>query len=133
MVWQPNILNNCYELSGGYAPRTTHQGLCPGPRWGTSVPQTSCAPTSKSWLRYWGRDGDDWMSDGNEWQRSDAATGNVRLSAGMHVLLLVLLYYNYIILTLQICSFSTVFIHSSKCVTISLIHRASQRQRKNMT
>jgi len=31
MVWQPNILNNCYELSGGYAgaPRTTHQGLCP--------------------------------------------------------------------------------------------------------
>ena len=30
MVWQPNILNNCYEFSGGYAPRTTHQGLCPG-------------------------------------------------------------------------------------------------------
>jgi len=29
MVWQPNILNNCYELSGGYVPRTTHQGLCP--------------------------------------------------------------------------------------------------------
>ena len=28
MVWQPNILNNCYELSGGYAPRTTHQELC---------------------------------------------------------------------------------------------------------
>ena len=25
-----------------------------------------------------GRDGDDWMSDGSEWQRSDAATGNVR-------------------------------------------------------
>ena len=24
-----------------------------------------------------GRDGDDWMSDGNEFQRSDAATGNV--------------------------------------------------------
>ena len=31
-VWQPNILNNCYELSEGYAPRTTHQGLCPGPQ-----------------------------------------------------------------------------------------------------
>jgi len=29
MVWQPNILNNCYEPSGGYAPRTIHQGLCP--------------------------------------------------------------------------------------------------------
>jgi len=31
MVWQPNILNNCYELAGGYAPplQTTHQGLCP--------------------------------------------------------------------------------------------------------
>jgi len=29
MVWPPNILNNCYELSGGYAPRTAHQGLCP--------------------------------------------------------------------------------------------------------
>ena len=25
-----------------------------------------------------GRDGDDWMSDGNEFQRCDAATGNVR-------------------------------------------------------
>ena len=36
-------------------PRTTHQGLCPGPRWGTSVPQTPCAPTSKSWLRHWPR------------------------------------------------------------------------------
>jgi len=23
MVWQPNILNNCYELSGGYAPPRT--------------------------------------------------------------------------------------------------------------
>ena len=29
MIWQPNILNNCYELSGGYVPRTTHQGLWP--------------------------------------------------------------------------------------------------------
>jgi len=29
MIWQPNILNNCYKLSGGYAPQTTHQGLCP--------------------------------------------------------------------------------------------------------
>jgi len=30
MIWQPNILNNCYELSGGYAPPpTTYQGLCP--------------------------------------------------------------------------------------------------------
>jgi len=31
----------------------------------------------KRW-RKTGRDGDDWMSDGSEVQRSDAATGNVR-------------------------------------------------------
>jgi len=30
----------------------------------------------KRW-RKTGRDGDDWMSDGSEFQRSDAATGNV--------------------------------------------------------
>jgi len=24
MVWQPNILNNCIELSGGYAPPPNH-------------------------------------------------------------------------------------------------------------
>ena len=53
MVWQPNILNNCYELSGGYAPQTTHKGLCPWTPLGTSVPQTPCAPTSKSWLSHW--------------------------------------------------------------------------------
>ena len=31
--------------------------------------------------RWWktGRDGDDWMSDGNEFQRSDAATGNIQV------------------------------------------------------
>jgi len=40
MVWQPNILNNCYELSGGYAPEPPTRGSAPGPRWGTSVPQT---------------------------------------------------------------------------------------------
>jgi len=52
MVWQPNILNNCYELSGGYAPsEPPTRGSAPGPRWGTSVPQTPCAPTSESWLR----------------------------------------------------------------------------------
>jgi len=42
MVWQPNILNNCYELSGGYAPEPPIRGSVPGPRWGTSVPQTPC-------------------------------------------------------------------------------------------
>ena len=53
MVWQPNILNNCYELSGSYAPRTIHQGVCTfDPAWGTSVPQTPVPPT-KSWLRHW--------------------------------------------------------------------------------
>jgi len=48
MVWQPNILNNCYELSGGYPPEPPTSG----PRWGTFVPQTPCAPTSKSWLHH---------------------------------------------------------------------------------
>ena len=43
MVWQPNILINCYELSGGYAPEPPTRGSAPGPRWGTSVPQTPCA------------------------------------------------------------------------------------------
>jgi len=53
MVWHPNILNNCYELSGGYPPpRTTHQGSASGPRWGTSVFQTPCVPTSKFLLRH---------------------------------------------------------------------------------
>jgi len=45
MVWQPNILNNCYELSGGYAPEPPTRGSAPGPRWGTPVPQTPCAPS----------------------------------------------------------------------------------------
>ena len=44
MVWQPNILNNCYELSGGYAfPESPTRGSAPGPRWETSVPQPPCA------------------------------------------------------------------------------------------
>jgi len=45
MVWQPNILSNCYELSGGYAPpEPPTGGSAPGLRWETSVPQTPCAP-----------------------------------------------------------------------------------------
>jgi len=44
MVWQPYILNNCYELSGGYSPEPPTRGSAPGPRWGTSVSQTPCAP-----------------------------------------------------------------------------------------
>jgi len=45
MVWQSNILNNCYELSGGYAPpEPPTRGSAHGHRWGTSVPQTPCAP-----------------------------------------------------------------------------------------
>jgi len=52
MVWQPNILNNCYELSGGYAPyEPPTRGSAPGPRWGTSVPQTI---TICSDVVYWG-------------------------------------------------------------------------------
>jgi len=55
MIWQPNILNNCNELSGGYAPpRTTHQGLCPWTRAGRPpFPRPPVPPTSKSWLRHW--------------------------------------------------------------------------------
>jgi len=35
MVWQPNIHNNLYELSGGYAsPEPPTRGSAPGPRWG---------------------------------------------------------------------------------------------------
>ena len=49
MVWQPNILNNCYELSGGYAPRTTHQGhqgLCPWTPLGDFLsPDPLCPPS----------------------------------------------------------------------------------------
>ena len=45
MVWQPNILINCYELSGGYAPRTTHQGFCPWTALGDfRSPDTLCHP-----------------------------------------------------------------------------------------
>jgi len=29
MVWQPNIINNCYELSGGYAPPNHPPGALP--------------------------------------------------------------------------------------------------------
>jgi len=34
----------------------------------------------KCWWKM-GRDGDDWISDGSEFQRRDAATGNVRRPA----------------------------------------------------
>jgi len=34
----------CCELSEGFAPRNPHRGSAPGPRRGTSVPQTLCAP-----------------------------------------------------------------------------------------
>jgi len=45
MVWQPNILNNCYELSGGHAPRTTHQELCPWTPLGDfRSPDSLCPP-----------------------------------------------------------------------------------------
>jgi len=45
MVWQPNILNNCYQFSGGYAPpEPPTRGSATGPRWGTSISQTPCAP-----------------------------------------------------------------------------------------
>ena len=44
MVWQANILNNCYELSGGYAPANHPPGAMPlYPAGGLPVPQTPCA------------------------------------------------------------------------------------------
>ena len=51
MVWQPNIRNMLWAFGRGASPRTPTRGSVPGTRWGTSTPQTSCAPTSKSWLR----------------------------------------------------------------------------------
>jgi len=33
-------------------PEPPTRSYAPGPRWGTSVPQTPCARTSKSWLRH---------------------------------------------------------------------------------
>jgi len=34
------------------SPEPPTRGSAPGPRWGISVPQIPCAPTSKSWLRH---------------------------------------------------------------------------------
>ena len=41
-IWQPNILNNCYGLSGGYAPPNHPPGALP--LWGTSVPRPPVPP-----------------------------------------------------------------------------------------
>ena len=40
------------QLLGDFVPQTTYRGSAHGPRWETAVPQTPCAPTSKSWLRH---------------------------------------------------------------------------------
>ena len=54
MVWQPNILINCYELSGGYAPPNHPPGALPlDPAGGLPFPRHPVPPTSKSWLRHW--------------------------------------------------------------------------------
>jgi len=40
MVWQPNILNNCYELSGGYAlPNHPPEALPLDPAGGLPIPR----------------------------------------------------------------------------------------------
>ena len=46
MVWQPNILNNCDELSGGYAPLPNHPpGALPlDPAGGLRFPRPSVPP-----------------------------------------------------------------------------------------
>ena len=45
MVWQPNILNNCYELSGGYAPPNHPPGALPlDPAGGLPFPRPSVPP-----------------------------------------------------------------------------------------
>ena len=54
MVWQPDILNNCYELSGGCAPLNQPPGALPlDPAGGLPFPRPPVPPTSKSWLRHW--------------------------------------------------------------------------------
>ena len=37
------VNNNVFQLLGGgdFVPQTPYRGSAPGPRWGTSVPQTS--------------------------------------------------------------------------------------------
>ena len=51
----PLQIVHAYLASGGFAPDPhRHRGSAPGPRWGTSIPQTLCAlPTSKPWRRHW--------------------------------------------------------------------------------
>jgi len=45
MVWQPNILNNCYELSGGYAPLNNPPGALPlDPAGGLPFPRPPVPP-----------------------------------------------------------------------------------------
>ena len=44
---------NRLHISGFFVP-DPHQSSASGPRWGTSVPQTSCAhPNFRAWLRHW--------------------------------------------------------------------------------
>jgi len=53
MVWQPNILNNCYELLGGYAPLNHPLGaLLLDPAGGLPFSRPSVPPPAKSWLRH---------------------------------------------------------------------------------
>jgi len=53
MVWQPDILNNCYELSGGCAPLNHPPGALPlDPAGGLPFPRPPVPSTSKSWLRH---------------------------------------------------------------------------------
>jgi len=45
MVWQPNILTNCYELSGGYAPPNHPPGALPlDPAGGLPFPRPPVPP-----------------------------------------------------------------------------------------
>jgi len=46
MVWQPNIINNCYELSGGSAPANHPPGALPlGPAGGLPFPRPPVPPS----------------------------------------------------------------------------------------
>jgi len=59
MVWQPNILNNCYELSGGCAPSNHPPGALPlDPAGGLPFPRPSVPPppnpgyaTAANWVK----------------------------------------------------------------------------------
>ena len=54
----PNFRLNylSYHKKCSCFPRTSHQGLCPGPRWGLCPQTPAASPSQKSWIRHWSWD-----------------------------------------------------------------------------